>query len=195
MSKEEKPATGARLRPWTDSVADIQAVIAAFDADDMAAQAAEPINGEEAARRWLAPWLEPDGSHVAAFAIDCGGTALGHVMAGAIDRRHQTAWISYWVSPLGRGKGLASAALATLAEHCFETLGLHRLELAHRTNNPASGRVAMTAGFFVEGLEREKLMYLNEMGEPVRFDVQTLARLRTDPAPQITALEIVNMSA
>ncbi|MET0979291.1 MAG: GNAT family N-acetyltransferase [Paeniglutamicibacter terrestris] len=193
MSKEEKPATGARLRPWTDSDADIDAVITAFEADDMAAQAAEPINGENAARRWLAPWLEPDSSHVVAFAIDCGGTAFGHVMAGAIDRRHQTAWISYWVSPRGRGKGLASAALATLAEHCFGTLGLHRLELAHRTNNPASGRVALTAGFLVEGLEREKLMYLNEMGEPVRFDVQTLARLRTDPAPKITALQIVNV--
>lgn len=193
MSKEEKPTTGARLRPWTDSDADIDAVITAFEADDMAAQAAEPINGENAARRWLAPWLEPDNPFVAAFAIDCRGMALGHVMAGAIDRRHQTAWISYWVAPRGRGKGLASAAVATLAEHCFGTLGLHRLELAHRVNNPVSGKVALAAGFLVEGLEREKLMYLNDVGQPVRFDVQTLARLRTDPAPQIAALEIVNV--
>ena len=118
------------------------------------------------------------------------GLAVGNVMATAIDKRHDTAWVSYWVSPHARGRGLASAATAGLAEHCFNELGLYRLELAHRVNNPGSGRVAVKAGFIPEGIERAKLRYLDEYGRPVRFDVQTYARLREDPSPALTPLRI-----
>jgi hypothetical protein len=38
--------------------------------------------------------------------------------------------------------------------------------------------VATAAGFLAEGIEREKLRYGN-----VRYDVETHARLVTDPAP------------
>jgi RimJ/RimL family protein N-acetyltransferase len=56
--------------------------------------------------------------------------------------------------------------------------GLFRLELGHRTNNPASCAVARRAGFVVEGLQRGKLRY----GD-ARFDVELHARLVTDPVP------------
>jgi RimJ/RimL family protein N-acetyltransferase len=52
---------------------------------------------------------------------------------------------------------------------------LFRLELGHRVNNPASCRVASRAGFAVEGLERQKLLY-----DGVRYDVELHARLATD---------------
>lgn len=100
----------ATLRPWTDSTADIASILEAFDTDDMAGQAGEPINGVEAARRWVAPWLEREPRSGIALAIDVNGRAVGNVMATAIDRRHETAWVSYWVSPDARGGGLASAA-------------------------------------------------------------------------------------
>ena len=150
----------------------------------MAGQSGEPINSEAAARRWLAPWIDPENSQTVAFAIELDGRAVGHVMAGAIDRRHDTAWVSYWVAPAARGAGLASRATASLAEHCFGALGLFRLELAYRVNNPGSAGVARNAGFRIEGLERAKLRYLDEHGNPMRFDVHTCARLRSDgPAP------------
>lgn len=47
-------------------------------------------------------------------------------------------------------------------------------------NNPASCRVATSAGFLPEGIERAKLRYGDE-----RFDVEAHARLRTDPAPAL----------
>ena len=111
-------------------------------------------------------------------------------MATAIEHRHNTAWISYWVTPAARGTGLASAATAALAGYCFDILGLHRLELAHRVNNPGSGRVALAAGFVAEGIERDKLCYLDETGQAVRFDVQTMARLASDPASRAVPLAI-----
>lgn len=180
----------ATLRPWTDSTADIASILEAFDTDDMAGQAGEPVNGVEAARRWVSPWLEREPRSGIALAIDVNGRAVGNVMATAIDRRHETAWVSYWVSPDARGGGLASAATAGLADYCFQELELFRLELAHRVNNPGSGRVAVKAGFVPEGIERAKLRYLDEAGQPVRFDVQTYSRLRADPAPLLTPLRL-----
>ncbi|GAA1869834.1 hypothetical protein GCM10009715_16080 [Paeniglutamicibacter psychrophenolicus] len=180
MSHRPDPRSAACLRPWTDSVNDIAAILDAFDSDDMAAQAGEPISTEAAARRWVAQWIDPGNAGAVAFAIDVAGRAVGHAMAGAIDRRHDTAWVSYWVATEARGTGLASRATAGLAEHCFGALGLFRLELAYRANNPGSAGVARNAGFRIEGLERAKLRYLDEHGNPVRYDVQTCARLRSD---------------
>jgi RimJ/RimL family protein N-acetyltransferase len=62
---------------------------------------------------------------------------------------------------------------------------LFRLELGHRLNNPASCRVATIAGFRAEGVERQKLRYGSE-----RFDVETHARLATDPVPDLPGFEV-----
>ncbi|OUE31259.1 hypothetical protein BFL35_05940 [Clavibacter michiganensis] len=52
--------------------------------------------------------------------------------------------------------------------------------------NPASCRVATRAGFAAEGIERAKLRYGDE-----RFDVETHARLATDPPPAVLPLRLV----
>lgn len=190
MTLGKNSAPGPYLRPWSDSVTDIAAILDAFDSDDMAAQSGEPIGTEAAARRWVAQWIDPRNEGAAAFAIDVAGRAVGHVMAGAIDRRHDTAWVSYWVAPEARGAGLASRATAALAKHCFGALDLFRLELAYRVNNPGSAGVARNAGFRIEGLERAKLRYLDERGNAVRYDVQTCARLRNDGPALVSPLPL-----
>lgn len=78
---------------------------------------------------------------------------------------------------VARGRGVATTAVRAVAASALDDLGRFRLELGHRTNNPASCRVATAAGFPVEGLERAKLGYGGE-----RFDVELHARLATDPA-------------
>lgn len=180
----------ACLRPWTGSAADLDAILAAFGADDMAGQAGEPVNSESAARRWVAPWIDPGNRAAVAFAIEKDGRAVGHVAASSIDYRNETAWVSYWVTSSERGAGLASRATAALAGHCFGKLGLFRLELAYRVNNPGSAAVARNSGFLVEGLERAKLRYLDEHGMPERFDVQTCARLLSDSSASVAPLPI-----
>lgn len=178
------------LRPWTFSAGDVESILRAFDVDDMAAQSGEPVSTEAAARRWLEPWVDAGNQQAVAFAIDVGGVSVGHVLANAIDHRHDTAWISYWVTPEQRGAGLASRGVAALADHCFGPLGLYRLELAYRVNNPGSAAVARNAGFLIEGVERAKLRYLDEAGEPQRFDVETCARLRSDPPALVLPLTV-----
>lgn len=76
------------------------------------------------------------------------------------------------------GSTEGSTAGSTVDGDLRAGLGLYRLELGHRVNNPASGRIAIAAGFVQEGREREKLRYGNE-----RFDTLAYGRLATDPIP------------
>ncbi|PPF55968.1 GNAT family N-acetyltransferase [Clavibacter michiganensis] len=120
------------------------------------------------------------------WAIVNAGSAVGNVGASAIERRHDTAWMYYWIASSSRGLGLAARALSSVADWAFAE-GLYRLELGHRVNNPASCRVATGAGFVAEGIEREKLKYGEE-----RFDVELHARLARDSAPSIEGLRLTH---
>ncbi len=146
----------------------------------MRGQSAEPPVSQEAAERWLVDQDERwrQGSSFSFAIADRQDVAVGNVAVGAIDRRHATGWVSYWITPAVRGTGAASRACRVLARWAFDEAGLFRLELGHRVNNPASCAVARAAGFAVEGLERQKLEY-----DGVRYDVELHARLATDADP------------
>src|SRR5699024_10296456 len=125
------------------------------------------------------------GEHWRNWAVVVAGAAVGNVGLSHIEHRHDTAWTSYWLSGAARGRGLAHRALAGVAAWAFDELGLFRLELGHRVNNPASCAVARRAGFVAEGVERAKLRYGDQ-----RFDVETHARLASDPAPDVVPVPV-----
>lgn len=166
----------AVLRPWTP--ADADALQWAWQsAPDLAAQfGSAELTSQAAARAYIEESLLFE-SQARNWAIVEDGVAVGNVAATAIELRHETAWISYWLTPDARGRGHATGAVLAVSEWAFRS-GLHRLELGHRVNNPASCRVATASGFRAEGVEREKLRYGAE-----RFDVELHARLRSDPVP------------
>lgn len=174
-------APGPHLSPWT--AADAAVLRAASDDPELARQlSGSPFDDDEAAAAFIAARYRHD-DHARNWAVvDGAGAVVGHVGATAIEHVHGTAWMSYWLVPAARGSGLATRALVATADDAFG-LGLHRLELGHRTDNPASGRVAARAGFIAEGTERERLRYGDE-----RFDVVTFARLATDPVPDVLPL-------
>ncbi|MEV4159612.1 GNAT family N-acetyltransferase [Nonomuraea dietziae] len=157
-----------RLREWTAGDAD--RVLEAFRSEDMRAQSGEPIRTLDDAVRWIEGWQ--DRGH--AFAVELDGLVVGNVAVTGIDG-HGNGWVSYWTTAQARGRGVAARAAGLLAEWAFAERGLFRLELGHRTNNPASCRVAVRAGFVAEGIERGKLVY-----DGVRYDVERHARLATD---------------
>lgn len=119
------------------------------------------------------------------WAVVLDGVAVGNVGLSAIEWRHQTAWASYWLATSARGRAFASRGLCAVSDWAYAE-GLFRLELGHRVNNPASCRVAGRAGYQAEGVERQKLRYGQE-----RFDVELHARLATDPAPTVSALQLL----
>ncbi|SEM30845.1 GNAT family N-acetyltransferase [Streptacidiphilus jiangxiensis] len=170
---------GLRLRPWAER--DAEAVLTAFADPLMRGQAAAPVDSPEAAALWVTGQIQRWEAQAAfAFAVvsGAGEDVLGNVAVGAVDRRHATGWVSYWTTPAARGRGVAARACRALSRFAFDEVGLFRLELGHRVNNPASCRVATAAGYLVEGLERQKLAY-----DGVRYDVELHARLATDPEP------------
>ncbi|WP_454083577.1 GNAT family N-acetyltransferase [Georgenia sp. Marseille-Q6866] len=96
----------------------------------------------------------------------------------SVDEANRNGWFWYWMHAAWRGRGWTAAAAATVADWALGPGGCERLELGHRVNNPASGRVAAAAGFVLEGRERAKFLVDGE-----RVDVLTYGRLRTDPVP------------
>ncbi|WP_045075562.1 GNAT family N-acetyltransferase [Psychromicrobium lacuslunae] len=171
----------ASLRPWLPS--DAEVVLAAFAQADMTREGG-PLAGVEEASQWIEQRSWGVMPRAYSLAIVDGEQALGNVSVSAIEPVHGTAWISYWMSNAGRGNRLTTRAVATLAHWAFDELGVFRLELGHRLNNPASGKAALGAGFIREGTERQRLQYDGE-----RFDVATYSRLKTDPAPATELLE------
>lgn len=174
------------LRPWDES--DAESLQHAFAvSDDLATQVGDAdLSTLDRCREFIALQLGPSSPAERNFAISVDGAAVGNVGIGKMEHRHDTGWVYYWVSAEARGLGLASRSLASAAHWAFQQRGLFRLELGHRVNNPASCIVATNAGFVAEGIERQKLKY----GQ-TRFDVETHARLETDPVLEIELMNIV----
>lgn len=170
------------LRPW--SAADASALVAARHSDpDLDTQFSDAgLTTIEEATAYIESALSFT-ERAKHWAIVENGVAVGNVGLSAIEWQHETAWVSYWLAAGARRRGYAARAVIAVARSAFDG-GLHRLELGHRVNNPGSCAVATRARFAVEGIERQKLRYGTR-----RFDVETHARLSTDPEPDRPGLD------
>lgn len=100
------------------------------------------------ARHGLAlPWvITYEGRLVGQLTV--GGIIWGSARAGQV---------GYWVDQEVAGRGVTPTALALAVDHCFFTVGLHRIEANIRPENTASRRVAEKLGFRQEGIRRRHL--------------------------------------
>ena len=133
----------------------------------------------KAARRanadWLRPWdatVPPGGAERASsfrtlvrrldrsaragatmpFAIDVDGRFAGQVTVNNIVRGSaQFASIGYWLDQRYAGRGIMPRAVAMAIDHCFTTVGLHRVEVCIRPENTNSLRVAEKLGMHEVG--------------------------------------------
>lgn len=102
---------------------------------------------------WERRWCQESG---AGWAVTEDGKVAGQISLRTIDLREGLAEVSYWVLPEARGRRTATRALQALTGWGFGTLGLHRIEVMHSTRNEASCRVAMAAGYELEGTKRSE---------------------------------------
>ncbi|NUR91025.1 MAG: GNAT family N-acetyltransferase [Nonomuraea sp.] len=128
------------LRAWRQG--DAPAVLRAFQSPDLAEQAPLPVLTLMDAQGWIAAW-EGVGR---AFAVVVDGSVVGNVAVTG----HE---VSYWTIPAVRGRGVAVAAVRVLARWAFGMSGYDRLVVRHRTDNLASCRVALGAGFALAGVD------------------------------------------
>jgi len=91
------------------------------------------------------------------FAIEVDGRFVGQLTVNNVVRGSaQFASVGYWIDREVAGHGLVPRAVAMVVDHCFTTVGLHRIEVAIRPENTNSLRV-------VEKLD------LHEVGYAPRF--------------------------
>lgn len=150
---------GLLLRPWQPE--DAPAVLAAFSDPDIRFWHMRAMETPDDALAWIATWAprwiaETDAGW--AIADAASGEVCGQVALRTISLWFGTAEISYWVLPAHRGRGIAVRAASGLARWCFEDLKMHRLAIEHSVANEASCRVALKAGFAVEGTMRGALL-------------------------------------
>ena len=89
------------------------------------------------------------------FVIEYDGELAGQLNVSSIAYGSlSSATIGYWVSERFAGKGLTPTAVALATDHCFFTMGLHRMEICIRPENEPSLRIVEKLGFRYEGLRR-----------------------------------------
>ncbi|AIV35955.1 GNAT family N-acetyltransferase [Streptomyces sp. SID6013] len=87
------------------------------------------------------------------FVIEYRGRLAGQLtVAGITWGSMCSGHIGYWVDEAVAGRGVMPTAVAMAVDHCFRTVGLHRVEVCIRPENAPSRRVVEKLGFRQEGL-------------------------------------------
>lgn len=179
MSSQPQPTLGCAeriLRPWCDR--DAEALVAAYRDQAIQRWHARTVETPDEARALIDQWNRSWTTESAArWAVVDHPTneVVAQVALRSIDRQEGEAELSYWVLPHARQTGTATASVLAVARWGFEELGLHRLELHHSVSNTPSCRVALKAGFVLEGTMSAKAVHADG-----RHDMHLHARLRDD---------------
>jgi RimJ/RimL family protein N-acetyltransferase len=111
-------------------------------------------------------------------AVAPDGAFLGVALAPHIDADAREMELGYMVAPAARGRGVASEMLRQLTSWAFAEGQALRASLLIDVVNVASQRVAVRAGYTLEGVLRSTYF---KQGK--RSDVQLWSRLPTDAPP------------
>lgn len=97
------------------------------------------------------------------FAVLYDGVFVGQLNVSNVVRGSlHSASLGYWIDRRVAGRGIMPTAVALASDHCFWTVGLHRIEVNIRPENTASRRVVEKLGFREEGV---RLGFLHIAGD------------------------------
>jgi len=145
------------LRPW--QAADASAVVRAYQDPDIQRWHVRTMSEREAAEwvaSWPRKWAEETG---AGWAVCDDEGLLARMGLRALSLAEGVGEVAYWVLPEARGRSVAPRALRVVSAWLFVHAGLHRIELAHSTLNIGSCRVAIKAGYALEGTKRQQALH------------------------------------
>ncbi len=108
--------------------------------------------------------IASDSGHLLAIVELSSGRHIGNIKIGAINQRHLSADVSYFIGEVDCwGKGYGSEAVGLAVRLAFEELGLFRLQAGVYSSNVASIRVLARNGFVQEGCWRQALVTQESM--------------------------------
>jgi ribosomal-protein-serine acetyltransferase len=123
-------------------------------------------------REWL-PWVDPMRTienlrnHIAyckqnevagtdyPFAIMFNGKIAGRIGIHYIHHHNKIASLGYWLGDGYQGKGIMTKSCIALINHCFNELGMNRVEIKCATGNTKSAAIAEKLNFKKEGILRQ----------------------------------------
>ena len=104
---------------------------------------------------------EAKAGHTLPLVVTYDGRLVGQLTVGGISWGSlRSGFIGYWISQEVAGRGIMPTAVALTVDHCFFTVGLHRMEVNIRPENAASLRIVEKLGFRDEGL-RQKYLHID----------------------------------
>ena len=103
----------------------------------------------------------------------------------SMDPEHSSAKVGYRVVPWRRRQGYAREGLIAVSAWAFAELGLERIQLEHSVANPGSCRVALGAGYRLEGTLRAAF----RTPDGLRHDDHVHGRLSVDPFPDVDQID------
>jgi ribosomal-protein-serine acetyltransferase len=119
--------------------------------------------------------LEVEDSGLSRGIVDDG--RLVGVVGITVDEANHSAEIGYWLDEAACGKGIATAAVATIVDFGFDRWQLMRVEIRADVENRPSCAVAERLGFLFEGVMRQAYL----VGERYSDDA-LYSMLSSDPA-------------
>ena len=94
------------------------------------------------------------------FIVTYEGRLVGQLTVFGIEWGSlQGGGVGYWIDQAYAGRGVIPTAVALAVDHCFTTVGLHRIEVNIRPENAPSRRVVEKLGFRCEG-RRERYLHI-----------------------------------
>jgi ribosomal-protein-alanine N-acetyltransferase len=104
------------------------------------------------------------------FVIELEGAFAGQLNVAGVTRGSlHSAHLGYWIDRRFAGRGVMPTAVALVTDHCFDAVGLHRVEVNIRPENAASRRVVEKLGFREEGLRRRFLHIAGEWRDHLSY--------------------------
>ena len=94
-----------------------------------------------------------------------GQITLGGIIFGAMRGAH----IGYWIDQRYSNRGYTTRAVKLLTKFGFEDLKLHRIEINLRPENEPSKKVALKAGYLLEGSRNKYLHIAGDWRDHITF--------------------------
>ena len=115
-----------------------------------------PHTSSDMTKQLLASWCaEYEKNDYYNWAIEWKGIAIGNISVVRQNEALECAELGYCMGYDFWGKGIMSEAVSAVIRYLFSEVGIHRIEIHHDTENPASGRVAQKCGCSFEGVRRD----------------------------------------
>lgn len=118
--------------------------------------------GEERARQWMRTRKDQTDRLDLAIVDQATGATVGEAVLNLWDPDNQSCSFRILIGPGGQGRGLGTEATRLIVGYGFEELGLHRISLEVYAFNPRARRAYEKAGFVVEGVLRDALLWDGE---------------------------------